>query len=226
MRPYSSSLAYEVRTNPSRTELRKPLVVGLCGAAGAGKDTFAEGIRKYCDDNNLRYRHVAFADALREMAYDLFKGAVPRKKFWDRETKETKLPELSDTLSPREILQRLGVSARQHINDKVWIYAVHNKLIEWHNEDERNPGIAVVSDVRFPNEVHWLQNLSFPWGALNGVLIRVLRDNAKPIGKHETEDYWPSFEVDMEYTNRECEEVADAHTFAAVAFEGYLKKQV
>ena len=65
----------------------KPLLIGLSGKAGSGKDTAAEYLMAMHG-----FRQVAFADPLRAVVSAVF--GVPPADFRDREAKEARLADL------------------------------------------------------------------------------------------------------------------------------------
>jgi len=105
----------------------RPIRIGLSGKAGSGKDTVAEYLIQNYDFVNL-----AFADKLKQVAYDLFG--------------------LNAQVRDRALLQALGNRMRQ-IDPAVWVHYVIKQLPLGLN--------VVVSDVRFLNEFEALKGLGF-----------------------------------------------------------------
>ena len=77
------------------------MLVGLCGAAGAGKNTVADFLT---DSDGCTFMQLAFADPLYECVSTITGLPVARLK--DRDVKEAVLPWLGK--SPRQLLQTLG----------------------------------------------------------------------------------------------------------------------
>lgn len=138
-----------------------PRVIGLHGVARSGKDTTAGFLAEY------GYERLAFADALRNGLYALnpIVGADNRGRLvrvqevvdevgWD----DAKAYRLSDEGDPeiRVLLQRLGTEVgRDLISDTVWVDIVLNQI--------KKGGAGrrfVITDVRFPNELAALRNIS------------------------------------------------------------------
>lgn len=112
------------------------MLIGLCGAAGCGKTTVAEGLRDRCG-----YRIVSFADPL----YDAVSAitGVPVDRLKDRAVKEAELEHIGK--SPRYLLQTLGTDwGRRLVNENVWVNAAMARIAA--DED------IVIADVRFDNE--------------------------------------------------------------------------
>lgn len=112
------------------------MIIGLCGAAGAGKDTAAQV---------LVWRHgfhqVAFADPIYE-AVSAITG-VSVEDLHDRGRKENALGWIS--CSPRRLLQSLGTEwGRDMIHPEIWIMSTLRRI--------EGVSSVVITDVRFNNE--------------------------------------------------------------------------
>lgn len=169
---------YEVSKRPQTT------IVGLMGYAGAGKDTVGQILVE-----DYGYKRRAFADALRQVLLHLdpivrYRGGGRRldalldeEEVWDK-AKQT--PEV------RQLLQRLGVGVRQHVDEDAWVNAVERSL---------SPGKHyVITDVRFPNEIRWVRSKG-------GFLLRVDRQGHGPVNGHISEQAWTSTEPDAVVAN-------------------------
>lgn len=145
----------------------KKLLIGLTGRtgsneiAGCGKDTVADIISRYF--NISRY---GFADPIYEMVKAGF-GIDGRSKEWqDREKKSSTIPWLSENrpVSLRYLLETLGTEwGREMVCKDLWTRIAEKR----YNESEAG---MIIRDVRFPNEVDWLDRLG-------GTLIHILRPN-------------------------------------------------
>lgn len=112
------------------------MLIGLCGAAGAGKDTVAE---------MLGCRRVAFADTLYQCVSLVTGMTVEQLK--DRDRKEATIPWLGK--SPRQLLQSLGTEwGRTLVHDQIWIRITLEKV----RADLEAGQSVVITDVRFDNE--------------------------------------------------------------------------
>lgn len=104
------------------------IVLAIMGKAGSGKDTTAHYLSKLLPNKVQRY---AFADKLKQIA---------RNMGWDGK-KDTK---------GRKLLQDLGTIGREYAED-IWVdYVIEQILLD-------PPKIAVITDVRYPNEVYRLE---------------------------------------------------------------------
>jgi hypothetical protein len=128
------------------------MLIGMCGAAGSGKDTIAD---------ILGFDRVAFADPLYEMVA-IVTGLTPAE-MRDRETKEREIDWLGH--SPRQLLQTLGTEwGRDTISQTIWIDTAMRR-VRGLLEQGRS---VVVTDVRFANEAAAIK-------AAGGVIWQVVR---------------------------------------------------
>lgn len=155
-----------------------PVVVGLLGYAGAGKDSVAEALEE------CGYKRLAFADPLKKVASDLF-------------------PEVREAVSEhgddaakrkhefvRQIYQNLGKSLRDALYEDIWLEVLLRKM----EKLSSGQGIErfVISDVRYPNEAQAILRFS------KGFLIGVDRPGVGPVNGHDSEqlpriitpDFW------------------------------------
>ena len=157
---------------PPDMPINAPRLIGLMGYARTGKDTVA-GLLTY-------HQRLAFADALKEFtlamnpptrgkhtgAYHLLSshpGADEHPPDWER---------LKANPNVRSLLQNVGVAARDHLGPDVWVNALAAKI--------QPGGFYVVTDVRFPNEVEFIQRQG-------GELWRVVRPGTGPVNDHISE---------------------------------------
>ncbi len=149
-----------------------PVIVGLYGNRGVGKDTVADILVRHHG-----FTKVAFADALRAEVSEAF--GVNVTLLVDRDTKETPLEDLqiarcddpafralfedqSKPRSPREVLQKWGTEYRRASDTLYW----HKKLLA----EIPDQAPVVIPDMRFPDE-YWLVRKS-----LRGYAVGVIRE--------------------------------------------------
>lgn len=144
------------------------MLIGLCGAAGCGKTTVAEGLR-----DRYGYRVLSFADPL----YDAVSAitGVPVERLKDRAVKEAELPGIGK--SPRFLLQTLGTDwGRAIVDEDIWVKAAMARV----SGDEN----VVIADVRFDNEADAIRGRG-------GVVFYVVRPGwrclAAETSKHASE---------------------------------------
>lgn len=145
----------------------KKLLIGLTGRtgsneiAGCGKDTVADIICKY-----LSIKSYGFADPIYDMVKAGF-GIDGKSKEWqDRAKKSAPIEWLSaekDT-SLRCLLETLGTEwGRNMICSDLWTRIAEKRYYE-------SEAGLIIRDVRFENEVDWLDRLG-------GVLVHIIRPN-------------------------------------------------
>jgi len=137
-------------------------LIGLTGYAQSGKDTLANVLVE-----NYGYTRVAFADKIRDFLYGInpmvacsptgYLQDLINLVGWDKAKQEPQV---------RRLLQDLGISARELIDENIWVNAALNKAIR---EDR-----VVITDVRFENEAVAI-NL------MGGQLWRVKRVGVGPV---------------------------------------------
>lgn len=154
-----------------------PIVLGLTGKKGSGKDTTADFL---CEA--FGFHKIAFADALYEEIADGF--AVTVGFLRERATKESPSPRLAfarcadhdfvarirqvlavphDGLagwlaaprSPRELLQHWGARYRRAQDEFYWV-----KIVQ--EASRTHPEGVVVCDVRMPNELEFVRSCAAP----------------------------------------------------------------
>lgn len=151
--------------DPASSEIKLPRIVGITGAAGAGKDTVAEVLVI------LGARRYGFADPLKLALNAIFGWTI---EMWDdREWKET--PQEPHGRSPRYLAQTIGTEwGRDLVHPNLWVMVA----AELKKNDARP---WVLADVRFPNEAKWIRDAG-------GVIIEVIRPGHEPIeGNHVSE---------------------------------------
>lgn len=156
-----------------------PNVVGLCGQAGAGKDTAAKWFIE------RGYGRSGFADPLKWMLNQAFGWDM--QKWEDRKWKEANSVLCgmfikdgaidSRAVSPRFLAQWLGTEVvRNNFGNDAWVNVWKQR---WH--DTGQPRI-VVPDVRFQNEISAIHKLG-------GIVIRITRkgDTSAKVYMHDGE---------------------------------------
>ena len=118
------------------------MLIGLCGPAGAGKNTVADFLT---DSDGCPFMQIAVADPLYECISTITGLPVARLK--DRAAKEAVIPWLGK--SPRQLLQTLGTEwGRGSVHPEIWIRIAMERAGQ-HLTVGRG---VVVTDVRFDNE--------------------------------------------------------------------------
>jgi len=140
------------------------MLIGLCGAAGSGKNTTADILTKV-----FGVSQISFAGPIYE-AVSAITG-IPVFRLQDRRTKEEPISWLGK--SPRELLQTLGTEwGRDTVHREIWVRRAMRAA--------RGYVDAVITDVRFDNEAQAIREAG-------GVVWEVRRMGAGIPGGHSSE---------------------------------------
>lgn len=172
-----------------------PKLIGLCAPCmQSGKTTVANRLRG--DPQLIRntislWQPVKFAAPLKAMVDALLGLAgvpiVTRSRMMNGDLKETPIASLGG-VTPRRLLQTLGTEwGRVEMGEDFWVnpamHAVDSLLDGGYS--------VVIDDLRFANEARAIE-------ARGGILIRVVRPDAKPYAAHASEgelDAWAMPEI-------------------------------
>lgn len=139
-------------------------IVGFVGRAGSGKSTAAAHVLARC--GGARF---SLAEPLKLMARDVL-GFSHEQLYGTQAQKEAVDPRYG--FSPRWFLQRLGTEGcRKHLGPDVWVHALMRAIGLWRSCGAS--GVAVVDDVRFPNEADAIR-------AAGGFVVRLVCPDAPP----------------------------------------------
>lgn len=151
----------------------KPLI-GICGPAGSGKNTLAEGIAAM--DVYFVY---AFADPIKAGINAMF-GWGPAN--WEsREWKEQDQDWIGS--SPRSLAQTLGTEwGRDIVDSEIWLKIAQQKFNRVNQTAQMQGGRImglgmIIPDVRFNNEAQWIKDAG-------GVLFHVERPDIEEISEN------------------------------------------
>jgi hypothetical protein len=140
------------------------LIVGLSGKKGSGKNTIADDIFFHYQATH-QVRYYAFSDTLKEYCQKLF-GLTYAQCYGTDEEKNALTTVEWDTipfkqpralranlayLTGREVLQIFGTEIVRTMNADAWVNATLTQI------EEDQPDIALITDVRFPNEVEGIR---------------------------------------------------------------------
>lgn len=167
---------------------REPLVIGLTGRAGAGRDTAADHLCRY-----YGFVRCSFAAALKDMAASMLDNAgVDYAHLYEPSRKELPIAALHG-VSARQIMQTLGDWGRA-LHPDWWVAMMAGHL-------GLTPGALapvhdriVVTDVRFPNEAAWVR-------AQHGLVVRLEREHAAPVRPHISEQHADTLPVHLVLPN-------------------------
>lgn len=141
------------------------LILAFSGVQGAGKDAAAEYLQSITGAAHLKYAnavrdHVALLLGI----FDYSGFMSHRKLFDDREWKENRTFRVGDSAyTPRRLMQLIATDCfRQMIDRNVWADQVAKEIERLEGMTRRLDvhdkfaGIAVISDLRYPSELHRL----------------------------------------------------------------------
>ena len=168
----------------------EPMLIGISGKAGAGKDTLGKYL---CDE--YKCVHYYFAKPLKEGAKVMFALS-------DDQIANKEVPVEPWGISPRKIYQLLGTEVGRGIDVNVWVKNAEMFV-------RKNPGFTVViTDVRFDNEAAWIHNRG-------GVVINIVRDQDDiKENKHSSEGGLKSSDIDLTiYNNGTIEDMCNEVTY-------------
>lgn len=154
-------------------------IIGLCGAAGSGKNTVGELICGLSDATQ-----IAFADPI----YDAVSAitGLSRGQLSDRTIKEEPIDWLGR--SPRELLQTLGTEwGRDSVHKEIWVRRAMRRA-------EAAGGLVVITDVRFDNEAQAIHDAG-------GEVWEVRRRGAGIPGNHASEAGVSDHLIDLRIDN-------------------------
>jgi len=126
------------------------MIIGVAGYKGAGKDTVANVLQ-----TNFGFKKMSFAQPIKDIVHSTFgiDQAILSGNGGEREFREESLPGWF-YLSPRDMLQKIGMAFRTELHKDVWIKILENKI----KDIEQN---IVIPDVRFKNELDMIKNHGF-----------------------------------------------------------------
>jgi hypothetical protein len=161
-------------------------IIGVCGHARSGKDTFCEQAKSILSKKNIGAARAAFADELKKDLDDLCRHKIGISAF----TQNSKEKEII-----RPLLVTYGTEVIRKMDENWWI----NRLEKTLGVHQHMNLIPIVTDVRYPNEMEWIQKKH------NGVVVYINRKGVGPANSEEKKnnpilkkmaDYrimWPTF---------------------------------
>lgn len=180
-------------------------VILLCGSAGSGKDTSYEMLKKQLDIDNCVMSY-SFGHPLKEIVVDICKlfynVEFSAKSMNNLEYKEVKRPEQimylggeGHSLVLRTLLQQVGTDIlRKQLGDDIFAKAVIQNIAEQMNQP--SPQIAIITDLRFPNEQKCIMDYCFQNG-FKCKTIFIHRSNILQSHRHSSESYYNSLKKDI-----------------------------
>jgi len=152
-------------------------IIGLCGKAGCGKSTIANSLAYSLASKGMSVFVIPLAQPVKEIA-NMFG--------WDWKKDER----------GRKLLQQIGTDVGREYNVNIWIDKLKNKLLQLPDES-----IVIIDDVRFDNEVEFIENLE-------GQVFHILRD------VHEILDHVSEHGIDYTFGKHKIVEIGNEGSLA------------
>ncbi len=140
-------------------------VVGICGLARCGKDSFFEMCQRQLSGNNINSVRFAFADSLKEECNEILEKYVGISAF-------TEVSKEKEVIRP--LLVTYGTHVRRKLNPNCWIDKIQNKV----QDNLNNNNIVFITDVRFENEIDWIHGMG-------GQSVHITREGVKAPNQEE-----------------------------------------
>jgi broad-specificity NMP kinase len=124
------------------------LLLILTGKSGAGKDTVADYLVKA-----HHFKKYNFATIMKAKCAELYK--VEERYFYDRDKKDSPLPNLPGKKTPRDLLIEFGAKTRSQDPD-YW-----SKILFEEMKKEIDHNRFVIADCRLHSEIRFMKNTNF-----------------------------------------------------------------
>lgn len=125
-------------------KIKNTKVIGLCGVAQSGKDTFCKHAINLFKSQNVKCERVSFADALKADVDPFLRQKLSISAFTN-DSKEKSLI--------RDFLVAYGTKLMRKIDDYYWI----NKVSSQVKANMDNDVMTIITDIRYVNEMKWVQ---------------------------------------------------------------------
>jgi hypothetical protein len=139
------------------------MIVGFVGFIGSGKGTAGDIL-----EQEYGFTKESFAKGVKDIAAVMFgwprhmlEGDTDESRVWREKPSDYWTRKFGRTFTPREALQLVGTEVgREIFHENFWVMNLENRI----NTDKN----YVITDVRFPNEIKWIQNSG-------GIVIEIQR---------------------------------------------------
>jgi hypothetical protein len=175
---------------------RVPILIGISGNRGSGKDTSFGYIEKWANENNVLAVRRAFADPLKFSFARIFFSEITLEDaiVWCNKIKKNSIINAGDgvAVTGRQALQHYGLEAhRELFGENFWLDLVLPKE-NW-QEKIGEADICVITDVRLDNEAQRIKELG-------GVIWKIDR-KLDTVDEHATEQGISTKLIDVHVMN-------------------------
>lgn len=148
--------------------MKRPVLVGFCGAQGSGKTTIARMLAERLAEDNMRTLVCSFADPIYDIASLLL-------NYDARQLDKSRTYARLGGKTLRHSLQVIGTEFGRHLHPDIWVDRIEEKLT-------LEKDIIFIDDVRFENEEKFIKK--------HGKVIRFSgRGYIQQASQHESERY-------------------------------------
>ena len=173
-----------------------PKLIGLCGVARSGKDTFCAHAIKLCEEQQVTASRVSFADALKQDVKDFLLNKVGIDPFTEDEAEKNLI---------RDFLVAYGTKLMRKKDSRYWISKIEDQV----KRNMSNNEVTIITDVRYENEIDWIQE------ELDGYCIHLTRrssDREKILPANQDEQIndpilWSKSDAQLPWATIDDEEV-------------------
>lgn len=143
-------------------------VIGVCGLARCGKDSFYSLCKKSLERQGIETVRFAFADSLKQECNEILEKYVGISAF-------TEITSEKEIIRP--LLVTYGTHVRRKINPNCWIDKIQDSVLNNVKENK----IVFITDVRFENEIDWVHEIG-------GESVHITREGITAPNKEESEN--------------------------------------
>lgn len=163
------------------------MIIGISGKIGSGKDTVTEIIIEILRKYNYTCEHRKFSTRLKEVVAALTNTTYRLQN--SHKGKDTKDPYLG--YSYGQLQQIVGTTLRENISNDIWVNL---------SSYPSNSNFLIFSDVRFPNEYHFIKSKGGLILRVNGDPLNVRSKSSRDLN-HISENSLDNFQFDTVFEN-------------------------
>lgn len=135
-------------------------LIGICGLARCGKDTFFEISKSILREKGSEAKKFAFADSLKLECDELLGRYTNISSFTEKDEEKKMI---------RPLLVAYGTNIRRKLNENCWIEKIEEEVLENLNLGK----VVFITDVRFENEIDWIHRMG-------GKTVHITREGTAP----------------------------------------------